>query len=49
LVNGIAVSIHHVAKWTRFCPVAFIFGEGAPRMVNGWCAVPLIFLMQVPA
>jgi hypothetical protein len=49
LVNRIAVSIHHVAKSARFCPVAFIFGEGAPRMVNGWCAAPLIFFMQVPA
>jgi hypothetical protein len=27
LVNGIAVSIHHVVKCARFCPVAFIFGE----------------------
>jgi hypothetical protein len=27
LVNEIAVWIHHVAKFARFCPVAFIFDE----------------------
>jgi aspartate 1-decarboxylase len=37
LVNGIAVSIHHVANSARFCRVAFIFGEQASRMVNRWC------------
>ena len=39
LVNGIGVSIHHVANRPRFCPVAFIFDERADRMVNRWCAV----------
>jgi hypothetical protein len=38
LVNGIGVSIHHVANRLRFCPVAFIFDEQADRMVNRWCA-----------
>jgi hypothetical protein len=38
LVNGIAVSIHHVVKCARFCPVAFIFGERRARMVNRLCA-----------
>jgi hypothetical protein len=38
LVNGNAVSIHHVANRTRNCRVAFILNERAPRMVNRWCA-----------
>jgi hypothetical protein len=37
LVNGLAVSIHHVARWTPFCPVAFIFDECAKGMVNPRC------------
>jgi hypothetical protein len=37
LVNGIAVSIHHIGNRPRFCPVAFIFGENARLMVNRWC------------
>jgi len=50
LVNGIAVSIHHVAKPVRFCPVAFIFNEWEPRMVNRWCARnALARCVQVPA
>jgi hypothetical protein len=34
LVNGIAVSIHHVVKCPRICPVAFILRERAADMVN---------------
>jgi hypothetical protein len=34
LVNRIAVSIHHVAKFVGFCRVAFIFNEWKGRMVN---------------
>jgi hypothetical protein len=34
LVNGIAVSIHHVAWAKRIYPVAFIFNKRAPLMVN---------------
>jgi hypothetical protein len=40
LVNGIGVSIHHVGDAARFCPVAFIFGECASRMVNRSFARP---------
>jgi hypothetical protein len=39
LVNETGVSIHHVGDRRRFCPVAFIFGEDEPRMVNRWCAL----------
>jgi hypothetical protein len=34
LVNGNAVLIHHIVKRTWFCPVAFIFDEFSPAMVN---------------
>jgi len=36
LVNGIAVSIHHVVKFARFHRVAFILSEWKGRMVNRW-------------
>jgi hypothetical protein len=38
LVNGIAVSIHHVVNCPRFPAVAFIFDERVAGMVNRWCA-----------
>ncbi|WP_162240495.1 hypothetical protein [Bradyrhizobium viridifuturi] len=34
LVNGSAVSIHHVGNAARFCPVAFILRERRGNMVN---------------
>jgi hypothetical protein len=34
LVNGSAISIHHIVRWASFCPVAFIFDECARAMVN---------------
>jgi len=38
LVNGIAVSIHHVVSCARIFPVAFILDERAADMVNPWYA-----------
>ena len=38
LVNRIAVSIHHIAKFAGFCRVAFIFSEWKGRVVNRWYA-----------
>jgi hypothetical protein len=34
LVNGIAVLIHHIVKRAWFFPLAFIFDELTPAMVN---------------
>src|SRR6266481_9511817 len=50
LVNRSGVSIHHVVKRARICPVAFILRERAPLMVNRWCAQPAMLLASgVPA
>ena len=40
LVNGSGVSIHHLGNRAWICPVAFIFGECAGRMVNRSLARP---------
>jgi hypothetical protein len=48
LVNKNGFSIHHVVNSARFFPVAFIFGELRPRMVNRWCAAVGARLTKVP-
>jgi hypothetical protein len=48
LVNRNGFSIHHVVNSARFCPVAFIFSERHPRMVNRWCAAVAARFTTVP-
>jgi hypothetical protein len=49
LVNGIAVSIHHDIRRAWFCPVAFIFDELGPPMVNrGYARNRRVTLQKFP-
>jgi hypothetical protein len=49
LVNGIAVSIHHIVTCAWFCPVAFIFDEpGAPMVNRGYARNRRVTLQKFP-